>query len=153
MLLRLAAAIVFAWALGWERKRSNKRVGARTLILTGIGAAGFIMLGLAVSARSHEAGLVADPTRVLSYLVVGIGFLGGGMIVQHRNRVRGMTTAAAIWVTAAIGAACGLGEFALATMLAVISYVVLELPGHSARRPEHEGYRTPGDELSLDPPS
>lgn len=142
MVLRLAAAIVFAGALGWERQRSHKIVGARTLILTAVGAAGFVLLGLRVTAAAHAAGIESDPTRVLSYIVVGVGFLGGGMIVQHHNHVRGMTTAAAFWATAAIGAAAGLGEFVLAALLAAICFLVLDAPqngvdpGHS---PAHEG--------------
>jgi putative Mg2+ transporter-C (MgtC) family protein len=126
MLLRLGVTIALAGAVGWERRAARKPVGSRTMILTAVGAATFIMLGEIAAARAEAGSMNADPTRVLAYLVVGIGFLGGGAILHSRRHVRGMTTAATFWVTAAIGAAAGMGEFALAAILAGITLVTLE---------------------------
>lgn len=131
MLLRLGVTIALAGAVGWERRAAHKPVGSRTMILTAVGAATFIMLGEVAAARAQAGSMNADPTRVLAYLVVGIGFLGGGAILHSRHRVRGMTTAATFWVTAAIGAAAGMGEFVLAAMMTTICFVTLALPSQA----------------------
>lgn len=152
MVLRLAVAIALAAAVGWERRTARKPVGSRTMILTAVGAATFIMLGEIVAARASSGSVNADPTRVLAYLVVGVGFLGGGAIVHSHRRVRGMTTAATFWVTAAIGAAAGLGEFALAAILAAITLVTLETT-RRRRRPRRVDSSTDDRADTSQPPS
>lgn len=151
MLTRLSAAVVAGAVLGWERRKSRKRVGSRTLIITAIGATGFVMLGQTLAARAADESVQADPTRVLSYIVVGVGFLGGGMIVQRKDQVRGITTGATFWVTAAIGAACGLGEFVLAAMMTTICFATLSLPSQTRGLKSDPGHANNKRNGSSDP--
>jgi len=126
---RLLLAAVFGGLLGWERGRSEKPAGVRTMILIGSGAAAFALLGQElIAAGGNEAILRADPTRVLSYIISGVGFLGAGAILHSKRSIKGLTTAASIWVVAAIGAACGVGEFMIAFFLFAITFVTLWTP-------------------------
>ncbi|MEO0630939.1 MAG: MgtC/SapB family protein, partial [Planctomycetota bacterium] len=81
-----------------------------------------------------EEGIHSDPTRVLSYIIVGVGFLGGGAILHSRRHIRGLTTAAAIWVGAAVGSAAGLGQLALAGIVTLIAFLTLETIPHRMQR-------------------
>ncbi len=126
LVVRMLVAAIFALLLGWERSRSDKPADSRTMILIAIGAAGFAAMGSALLNENQVGETIrVDPTRVLSYIISGVGFLGAGAILQSKKSVKGLTTAAAIWVTAAIGAACGLGEYFIATLLFAISFVTL----------------------------
>jgi putative Mg2+ transporter-C (MgtC) family protein len=121
MIGRLALAVLLGGTLGWERELHQKPAGLRTHILVALGAAGFAILALEMAAKQDGV----DPSRIIQGIIGGIGFLGAGTIIQSRGDVRGMTTAAGIWATAAIGVACGLGEYALAVTLAVLAFIVL----------------------------
>ncbi|MEW6708022.1 MAG: MgtC/SapB family protein [Pseudomonadota bacterium] len=103
---RLALAVVLAGLLGYERERRDAPAGLRTHMMVGLGAALFVLV-------PQQTGVVAaDMTRVLQGVVAGIGFLGAGAILKSgdRGEVSGLTTAASIWTTAAIGVAAGLGK-------------------------------------------
>ena len=127
--LRLFLAAVFGGLLGWERGRAEKPADIRTMILIGTGAAMFVLLGeRMIEAGGDEAIIRTDPTRVLAYIISGVGFLGAGAILHSKRFIIGLTTAASIWVVAAIGAACGAGEFMVAFFLFAIAYVVLCTP-------------------------
>ncbi len=129
VLMRLVLAAVFGALLGWERGRSEKPADIRTMILIGTGAAMFTMLGeRMIAIGGDEAIIRADPTRVLSYIISGVGFLGAGAILHSKKSIIGLTTAASIWVVAAIGAACGVGEFMVAFFLFAITFVTLWTP-------------------------
>ena len=129
VLMRLVLAAVFGALLGWERGRSEKPADIRTMILIGTGAAMFTLLGeRMIEAGGNEAIIRADPTRVLSYIISGVGFLGAGAILHSKKSIIGLTTAASIWVVAAIGAACGVGEFMIAFFLFAITFVTLWTP-------------------------
>lgn len=136
---RIGAALALGALVGIERERKHRPAGFRTMILISIGSAGFVLLSLESIAALGSPGGVAAPgfpaqgqaeiSRVLQGLIGGIGFLGAGAVIQNKRAVRGITTAAAVWVVAAIGAACGLGLYHLATMLAIatlFTLVVLE---------------------------
>jgi len=128
MLLRLAAAAVLPAAIGWDREARRKPAGLRTHMLVGLGAAGFVVVGLALLERppvDAPATLRLDPLRLLDGLIGGIGFLGAGTIIQARGRVEGVTTAAGIWSAAAIGAACGIGRFDLALLITVMAVMII----------------------------
>jgi putative Mg2+ transporter-C (MgtC) family protein len=129
LLLRLLVAGGLAAVLGWEREAAHKPAGLRTHMLVGIAAALFTVLGeLAVGDYSEkEGGLRSDPIRVIQAVAIGIGFLGSGVIFVEKNgeHVLGLTTAASIWATAAIGIAAGLGHFVVAVGSAVILLIVL----------------------------
>jgi len=116
---RLLLAAALGAAVGLEREYRQKPAGLRTNILIALGSALFTILSISMG---HESG-TAD--RIAAQIVTGIGFLGGGAILRSGNTVHGMTTAATIWVNAAIGMAAGLGQFALATLTAALTLVVL----------------------------
>jgi len=116
---RLLLAAGLGAAIGLEREYRQKPAGLRTNILIALGSALFTILS---SLMGRDAG-TAD--RIAAQIVTGIGFLGGGAILRTRNTVHGMTTAATIWVNAAIGMAAGAGHFALATVAAGLTLVVL----------------------------
>ncbi len=126
LIVRLLSAGVMGGLLGWERSRSDKPADTRTMVLIAVGAAGFAALGVELT-RDHAIGetIRTDPTRVLSYIISGVGFLGAGAILHSKKSVRGLTTASAIWAVAAIGAACGLGKFEIAFFLFAIVFALL----------------------------
>jgi putative Mg2+ transporter-C (MgtC) family protein len=127
--IKLGLAAVLASFLGWERGKSDKPAGIRTMVLVSVGAATFVLLGAHVMDANMTGEVIrTDPTRVLAYVISGVGFLGAGAILHSKKTVKGLTTAASIWVVAAIGASCGLGEYALAIMVSIISFVSLLIP-------------------------
>jgi putative Mg2+ transporter-C (MgtC) family protein len=119
MVWRLLLAAGLGAAIGLEREYRQKPAGLRTNILIAVGSALFTILSIEMT-RS-----IGDPSRVAGQIVTGIGFLGGGAIMRNRDTVHGMTTAATIWVNAAIGVAAGLGQYALATFTVALTLVVL----------------------------
>lgn len=118
--LRMILAFALSGILGFERERVDKPAGLRTHILVGIGSCLFTIL-------SFTAFPGSDPARVASYIVAGIGFIGAGTILQTRERILGITTAASLWVTAAIGMAAGVGDYILAVLVTVLTYLTLKL--------------------------
>jgi len=118
---RLLLAAALGAALGLEREYHQKPAGLRTNILIALGSTLFTITSLVIGG---EAG---TPDRISAQIVTGIGFLGGGAILRTRNTVHGMTTAATIWVNAAVGIAVGAGQFALATIATALTLVVLVL--------------------------
>lgn len=125
LILRLCLAALLGGAIGFEREYSEQPAGLRTHLLVSVGACLFTLAGAyGLEAFSGSDGLRYDPTRIAAQVVTGIGFLGAGAILREGVNIRGLTTAAALWVTASIGLAVGLGfiEGALAaTVIAVIA--------------------------------
>ena len=116
-------AAVLGGVIGYERKQAGKYVGPRTHMLVAAGSALFVLI-------PQQAGMpLSDLSRVLQGLVAGIGFIGGGAILKspEQGRVQGMTSAAGIWMVAAIGVAVGLGRIASAIVAAIFAYVVLSV--------------------------
>lgn len=120
--LRLIAALVLGGALGLEREWSRRPAGLRTHILVACAAALYTLLSGAAAEGGQGAG---DPSRVAANVATGIGFIGAGTILRQGNIVRGLTTAASLWMAAAIGVACGLEWYPPAVMASVISIIVL----------------------------
>ncbi len=131
--IRLIVAIAIGGVIGWDRQRSDKPAGLRTHMLVALGSASFTLLGFEVGAHlSPRTGDGFDPTRVLQGVIGGIGFLGAGAIIQNRGQVSGITTAASVWVSGALGAAAGVGAFVLAgisTVMALLILLVAKLDG------------------------
>jgi putative Mg2+ transporter-C (MgtC) family protein len=128
-LSRLCVASVLGGLLGWERGRADKPVGIRTMLLISAGAAMFAMLGEQIIMTSNRPDIVrVDPTRVLSYIISGVGFLGAGAILHSKRTVTGITTAASIWVSAAVGAASGVGQYMMGFLLFSIAFIALWAP-------------------------
>jgi len=130
LLLRLAVAGALAAVLGWERESAHKPAGLRTHMLVGIASALFTVLAeLAVTQFPAEGGgLRSDPIRVIQAVSIGIGFLGSGVIFVSKtgDSIRGLTTAASIWATAAIGIAAGLQHYVLAIGATLLLMLVLK---------------------------
>lgn len=120
--LRLVVAMILGALIGTERELRAKDAGFRTHFLVALGSALFCI----VSQFGFPEGL-RDSSRVAAQVVSGIGFLGAGTIILQRSRVRGLTTAAGLWVTAAIGLACGTGLYLIATITTLLALLGLEL--------------------------
>ncbi len=120
IIIRIALSVVLGTMIGYERERVDKPAGLRTHILVSLGSAQFTIL-------SFYAFPGSDPSRVAAYVVVGIGFIGAGTIIQSQNRIIGVTTAASLWVVASIGMACGIGFYLAAILVTAISFVTLKL--------------------------
>jgi putative Mg2+ transporter-C (MgtC) family protein len=136
VLLRLVLAALFGAAIGIEREFREREAGLRTHILVSVGSALFTL----VSAYGFRDFLVhggstvrADPTRIAAQIVTGIGFLGAGAIIRQGLSVRGLTTAATLWLVAAIGLTSGAGYYSAAvitTLVALISLWPLRIATH-----------------------
>jgi putative Mg2+ transporter-C (MgtC) family protein len=124
VMVRLLLAALLGGIVGYEREHKGKAAGLRTHMLVAMGAALFVLV-------PERGGMgIADMSRVIQGVVAGVGFLGAGAIIKRHSeeQVQGLTTAAGIWMTAAIGVACGLGREAnalLATRLANVIHVML----------------------------
>ncbi len=121
--LRLLVAATLGGLLGYERERQGKSAGVRTHMLVAIGAALFVLIPQQAGASS------VDLSRVLQGLIAGVGFLGAGAIIVGTKEVeaRGLTTAASIWVTAAIGVAAGMGRESTAVLSTLIALLILSV--------------------------
>ncbi len=120
--LRLVLAVVLGGVIGLEREALEKPAGFRTHILVALGAASFTLISL-----YGFFGSGADPARIASNIVVGIGFIGAGTIWRHGAGVGGLTTAASLWTVAAIGTAAGSGFYLVALLCTALAWAVLHL--------------------------
>ena len=116
---RLLLAAAVGGVIGAERELHRKSAGFRTNILIGLGSAVFTMMSIAIA---QDRG---DPGRIAAQIVTGIGFLGAGAILRNRSGVHGLTTAATVWVNAALGVAAGAGEYHLAMIGGIVTLAVL----------------------------
>lgn len=126
--LRVGGALLCGALVGLERERKHRPAGFRTMILIALGSCGFVLLGIETVAQIGRDTLPvlpagspipgqAEMSRVIQGLMGGIGFLGAGAVIQNKKAVRGLTTAAAVWVVSALGAACAFGLYRLALIL------------------------------------
>jgi putative Mg2+ transporter-C (MgtC) family protein len=119
---RLLLAALLGGMLGFERELRQKSAGLRTNILIAVGSALFTVMSYELA-----EGPVADPSRIAAQIVTGIGFLGAGAIMRTDSGVQGLTTAATVWVNAAVGVAAGGGEYRLASIATGVTLLVLLL--------------------------
>lgn len=128
MLIRLLTATALGALIGFEREYHAKEAGVRTHLLVALGACLFMILSIYgfdfMLGRDHVS---FDPSRIASQVVTGIGFIGAGTIILQKQMVRGLTTAAGLWVTAAIGLACGAGMYVIAVVTSAIVLTSLGL--------------------------
>jgi len=128
IVLRLALAVVLGGVIGFERERHNRPAGFRTHILVCAGSA-LLMMVSAYGFTAHVGnGFESDPGRIAAGVVTGIGFIGAGTILQQRGSIRGLTTAATIWVVSGVGLAVGIGFYlgsVVTTALAMTSLLTL----------------------------
>jgi putative Mg2+ transporter-C (MgtC) family protein len=145
LLWRLGLALVLSTVIGVERELRQKNAGMRTYALVGTGAALIMLVSSYGFAHVlHTRLVVLDPSRVAAQVVSGIGFIGGGLIFVQRNNVRGLTTAAGVWTTAAIGLAAG-GDLPIIAIAGTVAYLIVSM-GYP-----HITRRMPGTEALLSP--
>jgi putative Mg2+ transporter-C (MgtC) family protein len=128
VLARLALAAALGAAIGFERELREREAGLRTHLLVCLGSALFTIVsayGFREFLTSGDAVVRADPTRIAAQIVTGIGFLGAGAIIRQGLSVRGLTTAATLWVSAGIGMAAGAGYYSGAVLGTVLTLVAL----------------------------
>ncbi|VTU18640.1 putative Mg(2+) transport ATPase [Variovorax sp. PBL-H6] len=139
--VRLVLASVLGFVLGFEREQQGKAAGVRTHMLVAIGSALFVLI-------PQQTGIEpADMSRVIQGLVAGVGFLCAGTILKQgrdERHVQGLTTAAGLWMTAAIGMACGLGREVTAVLSTLLALAVLSLVPHVVKADEGAAGPQPG---------
>lgn len=127
--LRIGVAVILGALIGVERELTGQVAGLRTHITITLGAAVFAIASAYSFAEfiapTNDTNYRVDVTRIASNIVTGVGFLGGGAILKHGASVRGLTTAASMWVAAAVGLAAGLGSFYVAALSTVVLVVLL----------------------------
>jgi putative Mg2+ transporter-C (MgtC) family protein len=143
--VRLAVAAALGWLLGAERESMGKAAGARTHMLVALGSALFVIVPAEIGLREGDLG------RVIQGIATGVGFLGAGTILKRTDRleITGLTTAATIWLTAAIGLGIGAGQIWISVMCAVSAWIILSLVALSegrAARSSTEGPRANRDD-------
>lgn len=135
MAVRLLIAIACGAAVGFDRERRDRPAGLRTYMMVSLGAAAFTLVALQMvdAFKVDDRAVSMDPTRLISGIIGGVGFLGAGAIIQSGGRVRGLTTAAGLWLIAAVGMASGAGSYGLAAMLTVLAMIILAVVHHVER--------------------
>ena len=123
IILRLTLILIFSGLIGWERERLDKPAGFRTHILVGVGSTTFMIVSFSMGYLYPD--LMPDVGRIASQVVSGIGFLGAGTILREGFSVRGLTTAASLWVTSAVGLAVGIGFYVMAAFGTLLVFITL----------------------------
>jgi putative Mg2+ transporter-C (MgtC) family protein len=117
-ILQLLLAILFGGLIGAEREYHNKAAGFRTLIFICLGSTLFTIFSVEIAAQS-------DPARIAAQIVTGVGFIGAGAIMRDTGRIVGLTTAATIWLVAALGIGIGIGQYTVTIAATLVTLVVL----------------------------
>lgn len=148
----MAAACVFGFAIGFDREYRGRPAGLRTNMLTALAASAFAIIAIEMIHALGEEGerTQLDPIRVVEAVTAGVAFLAAGTIIQSRGDVKGLTTGAGMWLSGAVGLACGAGFLAvgfIATVLAVFILIPLDkLEERLPRKKKRE------DEFDPEPP-
>jgi putative Mg2+ transporter-C (MgtC) family protein len=142
---RLLAACLLGAAIGFERDIHGRAAGLRTNMLVCAGAALFMLISVAMaelfSGGAESTGLRVDPTRIAAQIVTGIGFLGAGTIIKEGFNIRGLTTAACLWVSAGVGMAAGAGLFELAILVTLAGLFTLVIVNRFEKVYAKDSYR------------
>lgn len=121
--IRLAVAMIFGLLLGTERVFARKVAGMRTYALVSMGSALFVIISVIITTK--YLGVTSfDPLRMSAHIITGIGFIGAGLIIFRNSQVRGLTTAAGLWVSAGVGVASGFGLYAIASFVTVLTIFI-----------------------------
>lgn len=121
IVLKLLLAVILGGIIGLEREFLGKPAGSRTYALVALGATLFTIISL----QGFTEFANYDPTRIVSQILVGIGFIGAGLIIFHKEHVEGLTTAAALWATAAVGVTIGISWYAIAVISSLLIFLLL----------------------------
>jgi putative Mg2+ transporter-C (MgtC) family protein len=137
-IIRLLVATALGAVIGLDREYRTKAAGFRTHVLVALGSALFMIISVHGfdDLPKDQMTLRMDPARIAAQVVTGIGFIGAGTIIFQKNVVKGLTTAAGLWVTAAVGMACGVGMYVLAivsTLLVLICFEAFNFSLHKIR--------------------
>lgn len=127
IIARIVIAILLGFTIGIERELTNKWAGLRTHILVCLGSAVFTILSLYAFPKPGTPLSYGDPARVAAQILTGIGFIGGGTVLRHGSSIKGLTTAASLWVSASLGMAAGCGQYLVAIVTAILAILVLIL--------------------------
>jgi len=129
IIARTFATVIFCGLIGLERETAKRPAGLRTHMLIGLAACIYCLLTLALLSRADEFGETVrmDPLRVIEAVTGGVAFLADGLIVFSKGKVRGLTTGASMWIAAAVGVACGLGEWSIAGMTTILALIIIAL--------------------------
>lgn len=126
IIIQLFLAVILGGLVGLEREFVRKEAGLRTFCLVCLGSTLFTTIAFEASNfLMGKPGIAFDPSRIIGQIVLGVGFLGAGLIIFRQARVEGLTTAAALWVAAAIGAAIGAKFYFLATLVTFLTILIL----------------------------
>jgi putative Mg2+ transporter-C (MgtC) family protein len=127
IMARMLGAALFCGLIGFEREASQRPAGLRTHTLIGTAACVYALLSLALLDRASDFPdhVSMDPLRLIDSVTSGVAFLAAGLIVFAKGKVRGLTTGASMWLAAAIGLACGLGEWTIAVLTTALALVVI----------------------------
>ena len=127
-LIAMLISTALGTLVGWERQMGRKPAGLRTHVLVCMGSTLFVLLTKHAMIDIVQDGghLNTDPTRIIHGVITGVGFLGAGSIMRQEGYVHGLTTAASVWIVAAVGVAVGVHAYALAVIGTVFSLIVLE---------------------------
>ncbi len=126
--VRLALACLLCGIIGFERERKDRPAGLRTYMLVGLAATLFTVITIEMSLNlSDGAGIRSDPIRIIEAVTAGVAFLAAGTIIIRKGDVKGLTTGAGMWMSGAIGVACGAGYYAVAVMAAALCLVIIVL--------------------------
>jgi putative Mg2+ transporter-C (MgtC) family protein len=151
-LARLALAAFLGGLIGFERETLSQPAGLRTHMMVALGAAIFMVSSIMLVTEFGDGPefVRVDPSRIGSTIVTGIGFIGGGIIFKHKSNIRGVTTAAGLWVAAAIGMAVGAGFYITAvggvTLALIILVVMRRIELMTEMKRPHHKRELPGDE-------
>ena len=121
---KVLLSVALSSLIGYEREKRQKGAGMRTHILVGVGSTLIVLTSLFLFDKYKEVTTI-DPTRMITGIVTGIGFLCAGTIIQAESRVRGLTTAAALWIVSGVGIAVGAGHYSAAIIVSIVVFLVL----------------------------
>ena len=133
-LFSVTVAYLLALPVGWDREKVARSAGLRTFPLVAVASCGYLLLATSILGNGSEG-----TSRVIQGLIAGIGFIGGGAILKHRDSVHGTATAASIWNTGAIGAAVAFRRYEIALVLSVINFATLRLLTPLKQSLDHSG--------------
>lgn len=147
IVIRPLGALLFAGLIGFEREYDGRPAGLRTHMLISLAACLYALIMLALIARTDDMSdqVRVDPVRIVEAVTQGVAFLAAGLVVFTKGTVRGLTTGTSMWLCAAVGLACGIGEWSIAALTTVLAFIVIVLirvgekkvgtyePGHKDR--------------------
>lgn len=127
-LYRILLSLLLSCFIGFEREQQDKNAGLRTIMLISLGTVVFTILPFILLNISKDLGFTFDFSRILSYVIGGVGFLAGIVIISNKKKkVEGITTSACLWAVVSMSMLCGIGEYLLAIIVGIVIYLILKL--------------------------